>query len=247
MYGYPLARPEPPWFLEGASGIVTTGADLAQWLIVQNNGGLAVNGTRIISAEKIAEMHRGLGWSSSSAGGVSATEHGGWLFTFTAHQMLLPESGYGIAVLSNVGLGLAPVDSQEIAQALAEMTTAKTPNRPARTAWIVDSVLAALTVLTVAFGVRSVLRAPEWGARRTGRPVWRSILALLRSLLPLAVLLSLPALLSVVFGGRDASWLQLLYLAPALVIWLVAASFVRLAVMVARAVEMRRRLVTDEY
>jgi hypothetical protein len=138
-----------------------------------------------------------------------------------------------------VGLGLSPVDSQEIAQALAEMTTAKTPERPARTALIVDIVLAALTVLTVAFGVRSVRHAPKWRARRIRRPVWRNRLALLRSLLPLAVLVSLPALVSVVFGGRDASWLQLLYLAPSLVIWLVAASFIRLAVMVARAVEMR--------
>ena len=242
MYGYSLARPEPPWFLDGASGIVTTAADLAQWLIVQNNGGLAVNGTRIISAAGIAEMHRGLGWSSGSAGGVPATEHGGWLFTFTAHQMLLPDSGYGIAVLSNVGLGVSPVDSQEIAQAIAGMTTAQTADRPGRTALIVDSVLAALTVLAVAFGVRSVLRAPEWAARRIRRPVWRNRLALLPSLLPLVVLLSLPALVGFVFGGRDASALQVLYMAPSLVIWVVAASSARLAVMGARAVEMSRRI-----
>jgi CubicO group peptidase (beta-lactamase class C family) len=240
MYGYPLARPEPPWFLDGASGIVTTAADFAQWLIVQNNGGQAVNGTQIISAASVGEMHRGLGWSTRSVGGLRETEHGGWLFTYTAHQILL-ETGYGIAVLSNVGLGLSPVDSEQIAQALAEMTNGKTPDRPARTASIVDSMLGGLTLLALALGLRSVVRAPEWSHRRARRPAWRNVLVLLRGLLPLALLLGLPALLSVVFGGRDGSWLQLLYLAPSLMIWLVVASLVGLAVIIARARQLRRQ------
>jgi CubicO group peptidase (beta-lactamase class C family) len=39
--GYSIALPEPPWFLNGSSGVVTTAADLAQWLILQNNGTMA--------------------------------------------------------------------------------------------------------------------------------------------------------------------------------------------------------------
>jgi CubicO group peptidase (beta-lactamase class C family) len=241
MYGYPLALPEPPWFLDGASGVVTTAADFAQWLILQNNGGQAVNGTRIISAAHIGEMHRGLGWGTRSVGGLQETEHSGWLFTFTAHQILLEKTGYGIAVLTNVGLGLSPVDSQQMAQALAEMTTGTTPNRPARTALIVDSVLGGLTLLALALGLRSLVRAQGWGERRARRPAWRTILVLLRGLLPVALLLGLPALLSIVFGGRDGSWLQLLYLAPSLIIWLVVASLAGLAVIVARATQLLRR------
>jgi CubicO group peptidase (beta-lactamase class C family) len=241
MYGYPLAVPEPPWFLDGSSGIVTTAADFAQWLILQNNGGQAVNGTRIISAAHVGEMHRGLGWGTRRVGGLQETEHGGWLFTFTAHQILLEETGYGIAVLSNVGLGLSPVDSQEIAQALAEMTAGTTPNRPTRTALIVDSVLGGLTLLALALALRAVMRARQWAERRVRRPAWRNILVLLRGLLPFAMLLGLPALLSFVFGGRDGSWLQMLYLAPSLMIWLVVASLVGLAVIMARATQLRRQ------
>ena len=65
-------------------------------------------------------MHQGLGWGARTVAGLRETEHSGWMFTFTAHQILLEETGYGIAVLSNVGLGLSPVDSEQIAQALSQ-------------------------------------------------------------------------------------------------------------------------------
>jgi hypothetical protein len=240
MFGYPVALPEPPWFLDGASGIVTSAADLAQWLILQNNGGQAANGTRIISAAHVAQMHRGLGWGTRRVGSLQETGHNGWMFTFTAHQILLEESGYGIAVLSNVGLGLSPVDSEQIAQALAEMTTGKTPDRPARTALVVDSVLGGLTLLALTLGLRSVLRTAAWSERRVLRPAWRNMLSLIRWLLPLALLVGLPAVFGFVFGGRDGSWLQLFYVAPALVVCLAVTSLVGLAVTVARTAHLMR-------
>lgn len=238
--GYSIVLPEPPWFLDGASGVVTTANDLAQWLILQNNGGQSADGTRIISDARLAEMHRGLGWRTGSVAGLEETGHSGWMFTFTAHQILLKETGYGVAVLSNVGLGLSPIDSEQIARAIAKMTTGQTRDRPTLTAFVVDSVLAVLTLLAVGLGLRSAFRAREWARRRAWRPAWRNILALLRGVLPLVLLLGLRAILSFTFGGRDASWLQLLYVAPMLVICLAAASLVALAAIVARARQLVR-------
>jgi hypothetical protein len=54
------------------------------------------------------------------------------------------------------------------------------------------------------------------------------------------ILLALPQILSAVFGGRDASWLQVAYVAPALVGWLAVATVVGLAVIVARERQLRR-------
>jgi hypothetical protein len=220
---------------------VTTSADLAQWLIMQNNGGEAANGTRIISAAHVAEMHQGLGWTTRTVGSLTQIEHSGWMFAFTAHQILLSENGYGIAVMSNVGLGLAPADSAEIAQALAQMTTGRIPDRPARTALMVGGVVGGLTLLALALGARSGLLARTWSDRRSGRPAWRNLLALLRGLVPIAGLVGLPTLVSIVFGGRDGSWLQLFYLAPSLVIWLVVASLVGFLVITVRTTHLLRR------
>lgn len=233
--GYSMALPEPPWFLDGASGVVTTADDLAQWLILQNNDGQAANGARIISAASLAEMHRGLGWRTANVAGLEETGHNGWMFTFTAQQLLLEKTGYGIAVLSNVGLALAPVDTEEIAQSLSEMTTGQAPHRPARIAFVADSVFAVLTLIAVGLGLRSGPRGREWAERRTRHPAWRNTLALLPGLLPFVLLLNLPAIFSFAFGGRDGSWLQLFYVAPMLVIWLAAASLAGLAVAVVRA------------
>jgi len=214
--------------------------DLAQWLILQKNDGQAANGSRIISAARVGEMHQRFGWSMRTVGDLREIEHSGWMFTFTAHQILLPDTGYGIAVLSNVGLGLAPVDSEEISHALAEMTAGKTPDPTARTGLIVDVVLASLTLLALVLGVRALSRVAAWADRHARRPAWRNTLALVPRLLPVAVLLGLPAILSVVFGGRDGSWRQLLYLAPSLVIWLAVASLLGLAIITTRGMQLAR-------
>ena len=240
VYGVPVPMPEPAWFLDGASGVVSTASDMARWLIFNNRGGVTADGTRLVSAAHLQEMHHGLGWSTQDVAGVRQTSHTGWLFTFTAHQILLEQSGYGIAVSANMGIGLSPVESEEIAVALADLVVGRPVATASRVALNVNMVLAALTALSAAFGVRAIRRASSWCQRRRARSAWRNRLALLPRLMPLAILLALPRMLSAVFGGRDASWLQLAYVAPALVGWLTVATVAGLAVIVARASGLRR-------
>jgi CubicO group peptidase (beta-lactamase class C family) len=235
-----LALPEPAWFLDGSSGVVTTAADLTQWLIMQNNGGEAANGTRIVSAAGVRAMHGGLGWSAGGEGRARLVQHGGWLFTFTAHQVLLPDRGYGIAVMANVGLGLSPVDSAVLAHSLAEMAEGSTVPPGLPVAFIVDMVLLVLALLSIGLGVRAIGRAPAWADRRAQQSSWRQALAMMPRLVPVAVLMALPPALSVVFGGRDASYLQMLYVVPSLVACLVLASAVAAGVTLARVGALRR-------
>ena len=75
---------------------MTTADDLAKWLIMQNSAGEAANGTRLISAAGHEGHARGTRVERRGEGAARMVQHGGWLFTFTAHEPLLP-TGHGFA------------------------------------------------------------------------------------------------------------------------------------------------------
>lgn len=108
-YGQSVSTPAPGYFVSGSGGIVSTASDLAKWLAMQNNNGRAANGTRLLSPSGVAELHTSaepggyaLGWDTDGpAAHPTEISHGGTQYTFSAHQTLLPDSGYGIAVLFN--------------------------------------------------------------------------------------------------------------------------------------------------
>ncbi|MEO7271104.1 MAG: serine hydrolase domain-containing protein [Vicinamibacterales bacterium] len=240
LFTRPLARPEPAWFLEGASGVISDAHDMARWLIMQVNDGTAANGRRLISRQSLDRMHAGLGWTPGRLGSIATVEHPGWMFTFTAHQLLVPSQGYGIAVMSNVGLGLAPVDSEVIAHALVEVLNARTPDTDGRVDAMVDAAFAALTLLLTVAAMSAVARAPAWAARRHSASVGRQAAGVLPWFLPLLLLAALAPILGVVFAGRDASFAQMVHVVPSLVVCLVVLSVIGLLVSAVRLRALRR-------
>ena len=56
-YGFAIPVAEPDWFVGASHGVITTATDLAAWLITQNNGGVAPDGHRVVSAAAVTEMH----------------------------------------------------------------------------------------------------------------------------------------------------------------------------------------------
>lgn len=239
-YGASVAVSEPRRFLNGSDGLITTAEDMAKWLILHNNGGRAADGTRLVSAESLAAMHRptdpgsryGLGWQLDQQGRVG---HTGIWFTYTANQLLLP-SGYGIAVLSNSGIGPGNEGTAGLTDGLATILAGGTPEIGAPVRLVIDLVLGALTLLSLALGLRTVRRAPGWAARLADRPGWQPALRLLPRLVPLGLLAGLPALLGwVVGGGRDLTHAQLAHYSVALTLWSVVASLMGVSVLLARA------------
>lgn len=229
LYASSFALPEPAWYLDGSSGVVTTAADLARWLIAQGPE------TQLISRATIDAMHAGhLGWAAApDAGGFALS---GWLFTYTARMVLLPASGYGLAVVANRGISLGPDDSRELMNGLVELTRGVTPTVGLPLGTVVDLVLALLTVCTAVLGILRLRRAPEWANRWHTRP-WMVVLAgCLPWILPIVLLATLRAALGAAFGGRDATWEQMLYVVPSLAGWLVVAAGVGVAVIVRRTV-----------
>ncbi|MFO7321725.1 MAG: serine hydrolase domain-containing protein [Chloroflexota bacterium] len=86
--------------------------DLARYMIMELNEGVAADGTRIVSAENLARTWEpqvaisatdeyGLGWIVSDFHGLLMLSHGGNTLGFTADFAFLPERDLGVVVLTN--------------------------------------------------------------------------------------------------------------------------------------------------
>jgi CubicO group peptidase (beta-lactamase class C family) len=244
-YGASIPATEPDRFVAGSDGVITTAGDMAHWLIAQTNGGETASGTRLVSPESVTAMHTspdprwtyGMGWDTSPDGRV---RHSGIWFTYTAGQLLLP-SGYGIAVLANSGVALGNEGTGALEDGLATLVAGGTPSAGDPTRLIIDLALAALALVSLALGIRTLRRGRVWAQRSSSGPLWRPVLWLVPRFLPLTVLVLLPELIGLlVGGGRDITFGQLAYYSPALVLWALVASATNLAVVTTRAVALVR-------
>ncbi|MFI6576126.1 serine hydrolase domain-containing protein [Nocardiopsis sp. NPDC050513] len=179
VLGHPVAAPEPPAFGNGSGGMIGTADDMAAWLVAQNNGGRGPDGTRIASPRTLALAHTpspasgsyALGWSvGETPSGAPIVEHGGDLFTSTAYQALLPDTGHGVAVMANTGMAYG--DAQAVGAALIALLEEEPPEPVPGTALVwADAAFLLLAALTAAATWRGVRRSRRWarrGAERSG-------------------------------------------------------------------------------
>jgi len=245
-YGASIAATEPHRFVAGSDGVVSTAGDMARWLVVQNNHGIAPGGTPLVTAASVTAMHAapggprtyGMGWNTAPDGRLW---HDGIWFTYTASELLLP-SGYGVAILGNSGVGIGNEGTGALAEAIGELMSGGRPGAPTPVRPIVDLVLAALTLLSVALGVRNLRRTERWTGRARRWPVWQTVLRSVPRLVPVGLLLALPQLLGLLYaGGRDLTFGQLCYVAPAMVAWAGVAAAMNVSVLGARVSTILRR------
>ncbi|MGY4100840.1 serine hydrolase domain-containing protein [Nocardia sp. R16R-3T] len=237
-YGFAIPVPEPDWFVAGSHGVITTATDLAAWLITQYNAGVAPDGHRVVSAGAVTEMRTpsgvgddayAMGWQRGQSDQIS--HYGDW-FTYTAAQVLVPDTGYGIAVIADTGMALED-DPRIIAQGLADLTRGESPDVHRPWSIYADWAMALLTLGTVALGVLCLVRSRRW-ADRQSRPAWQIVLRQLPYLVPIAILITLPQLAGLVFRGRAGTFLQVTYVWPALVVFLGSAALMGVCVLIAR-------------
>lgn len=95
-----------------AGAVWSTAEDMARYVITQMSGGVAPDGTRVVSEENLAETWQpqvqvdadtsyGLGWLVQDFNGQLMIHHGGNTLGFTSDLAFLPDAGIGIVVLSN--------------------------------------------------------------------------------------------------------------------------------------------------
>jgi CubicO group peptidase (beta-lactamase class C family) len=202
-YGFSVPLTEPHRFVTGSDGVITTAADMAKWLAEQPS----------------LAPQDGMGWKIDSEGRL---RHNGIWFTATAGQLITP-SGYGIAVMSTSGLTLGNEGTYALENGIADLVDGRTPAEPTSYRLLIDLVLAGLTLLSLALGIRA-LRRP-----RRFHKAWQVL-----RFVPLVVLLALPALLGVLYGGRDMTFFQLMHYSLPLVVWLGVSSAVNAGVAVVR-------------
>jgi CubicO group peptidase (beta-lactamase class C family) len=233
VVGQAVAVPEPSGFGNGSGGVISTANDMARWLIAQNTGL-----PNLLSPQSVKEMRTAsqqnedyaLGWMiDKSERGTPVLEHGGDLFTSTAHQLLMPGSGYGITVMANTGMAFS--DAHTLMTGLVAIIEGSTPQVPSRQPLLLtDLLFALLTLVTIGLAVRGTARARRWAARRTKWQLWR----LAPYLMPIVLCATTAPIHRILARGRDAAWIQLVYLYPTFMAWLVTAAAAGLTVVAAR-------------
>lgn len=251
VFGQPVAVPMPGYFLNGAAGVITNAEDLSRWLLAQSNGGVGLNGARILSAEGVAAMHApsapggmyGLGWMVSGKGADRSVSHSGLVPTFTAYQAFYPADATSIAVLSNVGMtdGAFSGGPAAVADAIHRAVRGESPKASTnRTGLFVDSILAMFAACAVLFGLRGVARNFHRQAPAHFAQACVALLAMVLRCGLLVGILSAPAFVAFA-TGRAASWLWLLYIEPVLVVFLAVVGSLQVLLLVSRLLSLVRR------
>lgn len=242
-YGLPFAAGEPDVFVGGSHGVLTTAADMTRWLMAQNDQGRIPGGGRLLSPASTDAMHTpskisdyAMGWFSrkTDSGAVELVHTGEW-FTYTAEQVLLPESDYGIVVMVPAGTQLQD-EPAIITNGLIALVSGAQPEVKNPAGFRVDWVLAALTVLTIVLGVLGFVRARRWAAKQSGRAVWAVLPRQVPYVLPVVALALAPNNLTMAVRGRASTFEIMCYVMPALMIWLGIAALLGVGLIIVRTI-----------
>jgi CubicO group peptidase (beta-lactamase class C family) len=227
LFGQWISRPEMPGFLDdsGGGGVITNAQDMGRWLISQNG-----QGTQLVSQDSLHQMHTptkihdyGMGWGVLTGGGDDPTrlEHSGNLFTYNAVEAVVPDTGYGFAVMTN-GSGVYD-DSYAVMEGLLALSQGRTPAEPGGYRVTIEWALGAVLLLVVGLSVLGVARSRRWASRRAGTAWWRIGVRLLPAVLMVAGAAAFPDVLSWLAQGRTITWEQMTYFGAPLTIDVVAA------------------------
>lgn len=195
-YGAALPLPELVGDLGGAGGVITTAEDMGAWLSMQQRGGITADGTRLLSQDLIEESHTrqphaetyGLGWQHTSTQDPARVGHGGTMRAYTSRMDLVPESGYGVAVLLDSQTPTL-AHSFELSTGLIEVSEGRSPEVGPPIATFIDLGVGGLTIALALLGVLGARRARRWAARRADFPRWRFGLRVVPQLImPMAAL-----------------------------------------------------------
>jgi CubicO group peptidase (beta-lactamase class C family) len=244
VFGVPVARPELGGLLAGSGGVISTARDMARWLVLHTTGA-GPEGQRVLDPALLALTHTppagvpggyGMGWQvGTDENGPLRVEHTGILATFSAVQVLLPESDYAFVLLYNANSAL--VDTAGVTAGLIALLVDGRAGGGPRNTMTVAVVLGALTVAIGGIRAVQIVRVVRYGARP--RPRWRRVLGTAWQVLPLGLLLALPSLMLTLIDRRFTLW-QLALSMPDVVVLLAVAAGTGVALAVARLAALSR-------
>lgn len=238
LFGMPITRRELDGLLAGSGGVVSTAADMGRWLAAQTRGGEPVlrpdDVTLMQTPPPGLQGGYAMGWQVVAPGRL---EHTGILSTYSAIQVLLPDSGQGFVLLFNGNSATA--DTAGVAAGLAALLTGDAQPRGPRSTALPAAVLGTASLAVLALRVRQLVRLSRWRCRRAGRPWWRVLPGLVRLVLPVALLVGMPALLGAAIGRSFTFW-QLCLAMPDVVVLIAVWALSGVVVAAARTVALVR-------
>jgi CubicO group peptidase (beta-lactamase class C family) len=193
-YGTAIPIAEMEQMFSGAGGIVSTAADMGQWLAMHTNNGVSVSGERMLSESLLDESyspqpgseHYGLGWSLSASNVTPPRiQHSGALSSYQAQHSIIPSSGYAVAVMLN-SFTTTFEHAYEISSGIIQLTEGHAPVVKTPIPTIIDLSLGLLTLLYAGLGIRGILRSKKWSDRRRSHSALRYYLRLIPQLIPIA-------------------------------------------------------------
>lgn len=117
----PMSVEDERWVeaIAPAGGVWSNANDMAQYLLMQLNNGIAPDGTRIVSEENLlhtrqpqiavdAKTQYALGWILTDYNGVPIVTHDGNAFGYTSALFFVPQENFGVFVVANQGYSSAP-------------------------------------------------------------------------------------------------------------------------------------------
>jgi CubicO group peptidase (beta-lactamase class C family) len=246
-FSMPIPHQELDGYLGGSGGVISTAEDMANYLIMQNNGG-RFHGKSLVSSESVMLMHtapRGIdssyamGWIAPDPGAEPPViEHSGVLSAFHADMALLPDDGYGIVLLYNYSYALTNFNG--IKQGLIDLLRGEPAGSNALSVGTLGILLAGLTVISAALQVRGLRGSRQWAAQAKDVAPWRLVPGIVWQFVPMAVLIGMQSLVAL-FAGRVFSFHQLYLSMPDVMLWLTLSAVLGISTGAARVIIMVRR------
>jgi CubicO group peptidase (beta-lactamase class C family) len=227
-FGVPIASAEEHGILGGSGGVISTAADLANYLIMQTNDG-RFQGVRLLAPDSLRllhtppphiDSHYAMGWVTSTENGTRILAHNGILSTFYAEAVLVPDTGQGLVLLYNVhSLAQDVLGFPQFKKGLLALLAGRQPTTGSLSVSTLGLIFAAITLLSGTLEIRWLLRLPHWRQQARLMPVWRLMPGLVWAFVPAALVLTMPALV-LRTSGRAFGYLTLFRSMLDVMIWL---------------------------
>jgi hypothetical protein len=161
-----------------------------------------------------------MGWVATMENGTRILEHNGILSTFYAEAVLVPDTRQGLILLYNIhSLAQDVLGFPQFKKGPLALLTGRQPTTGSLSVGTLELLFAAITLLSVVLGVRSLLRLPHWRQQARTRPLWRLLPGLVWAFVPAALVLAMPALV-LRTSGRAFGYLTLFRSMLDVMIWL---------------------------
>lgn len=193
-FGTAISISEMEQMFTGSGGIVTTAADMGEWLAMHTRNGVSASGERLLSESLLGDSyspqpgseHYGLGWSLSTSDiAPKRLQHSGALSSYQAQQTIVPESGYAVAVMLN-SFTTTFEHAYAISDGIIRLTEGQAPTVKTPIPTIIDFSVGLLTLLYAGLGIRGILRGKKWSDRRRHYSALRYYLRLIPQIIPIA-------------------------------------------------------------